>query len=98
RATLRWLRAGTELAYLRDSITRGLGDEAGQAREGALFGELEDLRDAGVRTNAGPGRYPWSWAGEWGSARRARAAGRGPRHTASTQHSAVDPSWAPPGA
>lgn len=97
RATLRWLRAGTELAYLRDSITRGLVDEAGQAREGELFGELEDLRDAGVRPSAGPVRYPWTWIAESVSARRARAAGRGPRPTAGTQHSAVDPSWAPPG-
>src|SRR5690606_39200694 len=47
RATLRWLRAGTELGYLRDGMTKGLIDEAGRAREGQLFGELEALRDQG---------------------------------------------------
>lgn len=94
RNTLRWLRAGTELAYLRDSITRGLVDEAGQAREGELFGELEELRDEGVQPHAGVVRYPWTWVTEAITVRRSRSA-RGSRRPA--PQSAVDPSWAPPG-
>lgn len=65
RATLSWLRTGTELAYLRDSITKGLIDQAGQAREGELFGELESLRDQGVEpVPTGRVKYPWVWLSE----------------------------------
>ncbi len=43
-ATLREMRALTELAYLRDAMVRGIVDEAGQAREKELLAEIDSLR------------------------------------------------------
>lgn len=43
-ATLRMMRAQTELAYLRDSVVRGIVDEAGIEREGELLDQIAALR------------------------------------------------------
>lgn len=91
RRTLRWINLGTELAYLRDAMTRGLVDEAGRSREGEIFAELEQLRADGVEPRPRRVTYAWTWVREavndWRSRRRPATTG---------QHSAVDPSWAPP--
>lgn len=102
KATLQWLRAGTELGYLRDAMTKGLVDEAGRAREGELFGDLEAARDRGVEPAPTTRvRYPWVWLSEALEGRRtarntpAVAPVRHPQGSA-VGHSAVG-HWGPPG-
>src|SRR5690606_5659679 len=64
RKTLRWMNLATELAYLRDAMTRGVIDETGQLREGQIFAELEELRADGVEPRPATVRYPWVWIRE----------------------------------
>ena len=52
-ATQRILRAMSELAYLRDSMTRGLVDESGQAREKLLILEIDALRPLALSDTVG---------------------------------------------
>ncbi|GAA1840349.1 PrsW family glutamic-type intramembrane protease [Microlunatus capsulatus] len=66
-ATLRMQRAATELAYLRDSMVRGLVDEAGTRRERVLLARIRSLRAAAVTQPEGRAAYP--------SLRRRRTAG-----------------------
>jgi RsiW-degrading membrane proteinase PrsW (M82 family) len=47
-ATLRLQRAETELAYLRDSMARGVVDDAGMQREKYLLARVRDVRGAAV--------------------------------------------------
>ncbi|GAB2595780.1 PrsW family intramembrane metalloprotease [Microlunatus antarcticus] len=58
-ATVRLQRAVTELAYLRDSMDRGLVDAAGQRRERVLLEQLRALRSQAVITPVGHPTYPW---------------------------------------
>jgi len=58
-ATLRLQRAVTELAYLRDSMDRGLVDAAGHGRERVLLGKIRTLRPAAVVQPEGSADYPW---------------------------------------
>ena len=58
-ATLRFQRAVTELAYLRDSMDRGLVDAAGQRRERVLLATIRTLRPRAVITPVGRATYPW---------------------------------------
>ena len=58
-ATLRLQRAVTELAYLRDSMDRGLVDATGQRRERVLLGRLRTLRPRAVVEPVGRAAYPW---------------------------------------
>lgn len=51
-ATFGLVRAVTELAYLRDSIDRGLVDQAGLWRERELFFEIRELRARGALDDA----------------------------------------------
>ena len=96
RNTLRWINLGTELAYLRDSMTRGIIDEAGQAREGEIFVELEKLRADGVEPRPAKVRYAWVWVRDALADRRARRQQPSGIRSSGAAQSAVDPSWAPP--
>ncbi len=51
-ATFRLVRTVTELAYLRDSMVRGVVDKAGLWRERELFQRIRDLRAAGALDDA----------------------------------------------
>ncbi len=56
--TIRMQRAATELAYLRDSVARGLVDDAGLAREKLLLGKIRALRGRAVVQPEGRAPYP----------------------------------------
>ena len=66
-ATIRMQRAATELAYLRDAMTRGLVDDAGLIREKALLARLREQRPSSIVQPDGRAAYP--------SFRRKRTAG-----------------------
>jgi hypothetical protein len=57
-ATIRLQRAVTELAYLRDALTRGLIDETGQVREKELLAKIRALRPAAIVLPEGRAAYP----------------------------------------
>jgi RsiW-degrading membrane proteinase PrsW (M82 family) len=57
-ATMRMQRAATELAYLRDAMTRGLVNDTGLLREKALLARLRSLRAAAVVEPAARAAYP----------------------------------------
>jgi RsiW-degrading membrane proteinase PrsW (M82 family) len=57
-ATIRMQRAATELAYLRDAMTRGLVNDTGLLREKALLARLRSLRAAAVVQPAARAAYP----------------------------------------
>ena len=57
-ATIRLQRAVTELAYLRDALTRGLIDETGRVREKELLGKIRAIRPEAVVLPEGRAAYP----------------------------------------
>jgi len=57
-ATLRMQRSVTELAYLRDAMTRGLVDAAGLEREKLLLHKVYDLRGIAIIAPTGRAAYP----------------------------------------
>ena len=57
-ATLQMQRAETELAYLRDAITRGLIDRAGLLREKDLLARIGCLRGQAIIHPKGRANYP----------------------------------------
>ncbi|HET9872862.1 MAG TPA: PrsW family intramembrane metalloprotease [Propionibacteriaceae bacterium] len=57
-ATRSFQRAMTELAYLRDAITRGLVDTAGLHREKVLLAKARDLRPRAIVHAEGRAPYP----------------------------------------
>jgi protease PrsW len=57
-ATLRMQRAATELAYLRDAMTRGIVDGAGLAREKVLLAKIQFVRGQAVVNPTGRANYP----------------------------------------
>ena len=57
-ATLRMQRAATELAYLRDAMTRGIVDRAGLAREKVLLAKIQSVRGQAVVNPTGRANYP----------------------------------------
>jgi len=57
-ATLRLQRALTELAYLRDAMTRGLVDAAGLSREKLLLARVRVLRGRAILQPEGRAAYP----------------------------------------
>jgi protease PrsW len=57
-ATLRMQRAATELAYLRDAMTRGIVDGAGLAREKVLLAKIQSVRGQAVVNPTGRANYP----------------------------------------
>jgi protease PrsW len=65
-ATIRMQRATTELAYLRDAMTRGLVNRIGLKRERDLLGRIRSLRGLAITQPEGRADYP--------SFRRRRAA------------------------
>ncbi|GAB3767213.1 PrsW family intramembrane metalloprotease [Microlunatus parietis] len=56
--TVRAQRTLTELAYLRDAITRGIIDDAGLRREKILLARMQELRGRAVLHPTGRARYP----------------------------------------
>lgn len=93
-ATVRMQRAVTELAYLRDAMTRGVVDRGGRMRERELLEQIQLLRQTAVvdpreqharlpslkrRRSEPPSATPW-----------------GPPPLGSIHYAPVDPSWAPP--
>lgn len=97
-ATLRLQRCVTELAYLRDSMDRGLVDATGQRRERVLLAQLRDLRPRAVISPVGRAAYPWQRIRR-GSGRHAAIAApaSGALGQTATRYSEVDPTWKPPG-
>ncbi|HEY0239344.1 MAG TPA: PrsW family intramembrane metalloprotease, partial [Friedmanniella sp.] len=97
-ATLRLQRAVTELAYLRDSMDRGLVDATGQRRERVLLTSLRTLRPRAVISPVGRADYPWRRFRR-GSVRPAAIAAppTGALGQTATRYSEVNPSWKPPG-
>ena len=57
-ATLRTQRAATELAYLRDAMTRGIVDRAGLVREKVLLTKIRSLRGQAILNPTGRPNYP----------------------------------------
>ncbi len=106
-ATLRLQQSMTDLAYLRDSIHRGLVDETGQLRESELLGDIGRRRPAAIVAATEPVPYPWRrWRGRirlpwqtrpvtWPGA-GSNSAGDGGLGSSGTGYSPVDPRWGPP--
>jgi hypothetical protein len=57
-ATIRMQRAITELAYLRDALTRGIVDEKGRVREKQLLAKIRTIRDKAIIEPEGRAAYP----------------------------------------
>jgi protease PrsW len=57
-ATIRLQRAVTELAYLRDAITRGVVDQTGLLREKALLAKVRAVRGHAIIQPQGRAAYP----------------------------------------
>jgi RsiW-degrading membrane proteinase PrsW (M82 family) len=57
-ATIRMQRAVTELAYLRDGLTRGLIDQTGRVREKELLAKIRAVRKDAVVLPEGRAAYP----------------------------------------
>jgi RsiW-degrading membrane proteinase PrsW (M82 family) len=57
-ATIRLQRAVTELAYLRDAMTRGLVDQTGLLREKALLAKIRAVRGQAIIQPEGRAAYP----------------------------------------
>lgn len=97
-ATLRLVRAMTELAYLRDSMVRGIVDAAGQEREKELLTEIHVTRAAGLDDTAGLKLdIPWRRLAFWRRRDRALPAGQAWQQPGQAAWPAPAPTWAPPG-
>jgi hypothetical protein len=57
-ATIRIQRAVTELAYLRDAMTRGIVDQAGLQREKVLLAKIKAVRGQAIVQPEGRAAYP----------------------------------------
>ncbi|HJY43883.1 MAG TPA: hypothetical protein VJ301_04625, partial [Propionibacteriaceae bacterium] len=57
-ATIRMQRAVTELAYLRDAVTRGIIDDTGRVREKQLLAKISSLRGKAIIQPEGRAPYP----------------------------------------
>jgi protease PrsW len=57
-ATYRMQRAATELAYLRDAMTRGIVDRAGLVREKVLLAQIRSVRGQAILSPTGRPNYP----------------------------------------
>ncbi len=57
-ATIRMQRAVTELAYLRDALTRGIVDQTGLQREKTLLAKIKAVRGQAVVQPQGRAAYP----------------------------------------
>jgi hypothetical protein len=57
-ATIRMQRAITELAYLRDGLTRGIIDETGRVREKQLLAKIRSIRGKAIIEPEGRAAYP----------------------------------------
>ncbi|MDO5286629.1 MAG: PrsW family intramembrane metalloprotease [Actinomycetia bacterium] len=111
-ATFRLVRTLTELAYLRDAITRGIVDAAGLWRERELLAQVRELRAQGALDDPTGRRLYWPWrrpgkVSRWSPAAYPGPAGLGgqlpapspaaaPLRSSGSTYSVVDPSWGPP--
>jgi protease PrsW len=57
-ATIRMQRAITELAYLRDALTRGIIDDTGRVREKELLAKIRTIRGKAIIQPEGRAAYP----------------------------------------
>ena len=57
-ATIRMQRAITELAYLRDALTRGIIDDTGRVREKELLAKIRSIRGKAIIQPEGRAAYP----------------------------------------
>jgi hypothetical protein len=57
-ATIRMQRAITELAYLRDGLTRGIIDDTGRIREKELLTKIRSIRGKAIIEPEGRAAYP----------------------------------------
>jgi protease PrsW len=57
-ATIRMQRAITELAYLRDALTRGIIDDTGRVREKELLAKIRSIRRKAIIQPEGRAAYP----------------------------------------
>jgi RsiW-degrading membrane proteinase PrsW (M82 family) len=57
-ATIRMQRAITELAYLRDALTRGIIDDTGRVREKELLAKIRSIRGRAIIQPEGRAAYP----------------------------------------
>jgi len=57
-ATIRMQRAITELAYLRDALTRGIIDQTGRVREKQLLAKIRTIRGKAIIHPEGRAAYP----------------------------------------
>lgn len=106
-ATLALIRAETELAYLRDGITKGRIDKAGLDRERELFAQIRLLRLRAVTDVKAKRRHlfrrtPKPTPQLYSVSSSPTSAGIGGNWsvpgaaTPTKQYSAVDPAWGPP--
>ncbi|MGL5406482.1 MAG: PrsW family intramembrane metalloprotease [Propionibacteriaceae bacterium] len=96
--TVRLIRAMVELAYARDSITKGLIDQAGLGYERDLLYRIRQERVWALSSLTGWRTYPYFWKTLWArfAPARLRKDIQIPVTATRTEYSAVDPSWAPP--
>jgi RsiW-degrading membrane proteinase PrsW (M82 family) len=106
--TVRLQNAVTELAYLRDAVTRGVADDGALWREHELIGLVRRLRSQRAIENpqglrpyfSRAGREKLGWAQPLGLRRSAGATlptgSVAPSPGGSVRYSAVDPRWGPP--
>lgn len=92
-ATLAFMRAATELAYLRDAETRGTV-EGTQERQKALLDRIEELRSRAVTESAGARPVPPHLPAWWPRRRQITRAVRGFAPPSPGSRPAA--SWAPP--
>ncbi|GAB3701418.1 PrsW family intramembrane metalloprotease [Mariniluteicoccus flavus] len=103
-------RTLTELAYLRDSMARGLVDQAGWVHEKQLLFRARDLRGRAIVEPWPKTRYPWQRdprpVEDWAPPAYPGPAGLGGTYPAplgsgapgqQARTTAVNPAWGPPG-
>lgn len=108
-STWRMQRTLTELAYLRDSMARGLVDDAGWVHEKQLLLRARDLRERAIVEPLPKTRYPWQREPaplpQWAPPSYPGPAGLGGSYPAPlgsgapapARATSVDPTWGPPG-
>ncbi len=96
-STVRMQRAITELAYLRDAMTRGVIDQTGHTRERELLELVQSLRTIAI-TDPKESRAKLPKLPKLPQIRRKQPPPppQGPPPLGSMQHTPVDPRWAPP--
>ncbi len=97
-ATVRMQRAVTELAYLRDAMTRGLVDRGGVAREKTLLARIRELRPLAVSRPEGRAPYPALRRARRATPAYAPSSYPGPAGIGGNYPAPVGPGYPPPNA